>query len=73
MYGIEAEGELRERLRVAVGATRYVEDRRRPDAAAFDWSQWRLTLRATLLFGKGDELGGLPPAVRRMPEGRAAR
>ena len=73
MYGVEAEADPRERLRVSVGATRYVEDRRRPDAAAFDWGQWRLTLRVTLLFGRGDELGGLPPAVRRMPRGRAAR
>jgi len=73
VYGVEGEAEPRERLRVSVGATRYVEDHRRPDAAAFDWGQWRLTLRAVLSFGRGDELGGLPPAVRRMPGGRAAR
>lgn len=72
-YGVEAEAEPQPRLRVALGATRYVEDRRRPDAAAFDWGQWRLTLRAIVSFGRGDELGGLPPAVRRMPGGRAAR
>ncbi len=75
VYGVEAEAEPRPRLRLALGATRYVEDHRRPDAAAFDWGQWRLTLRAVLSFGRGgrDELGGLPPAVRRMPGGRAAR
>jgi hypothetical protein len=73
MYGVEAEAQPSERLHLSVGATRYLEDRRRPDAAAFDWGQWRLTLRATLSFGRGDELGGLPPAVRRMPGGRAAR
>ena len=75
VYGIEAETDPRPRLRVAFGATRYIDDHRRPDAAGFDWGQWRLTLRAILTFGRGggDELGGLPPAVRRMPGGRAAR
>lgn len=73
VFGIETEAQPRERLRVAFGATRYVENRRRPDAAAFDWGQWRVTLRAILSFGRGDDLGGLPPAVRRMPGGRAAR
>ncbi|HEV8399419.1 MAG TPA: hypothetical protein VGQ18_06205 [Gemmatimonadales bacterium] len=73
VYGVEAEADPRPRLRVALGATRYVDDHRRPDAAAFDWGQWRLTLRAVVTFGGGDELGGLPPPVRRMPGGRAAR
>lgn len=73
VYGVEAEADRGSRLRLSVGATRYVEDRRRPDAAAFDWGQWRLTLRAVVVFGRGGELEGLPPAVRRMPGGRAGR
>ena len=73
VYGLQAEVEPRQRLRVGLDATRYVEERRRPDAAAFDWSQWRVALRISVIIGRGDELGGLPPAVRRMPGGRAAR
>ena len=73
IYGLDADADVNERLRVSLGASRYVEDRRRPDAAAFDWSQWRVSARAVLLFGRGGDLGGLPPAVRRMPGGRTER
>jgi hypothetical protein len=73
MYGVDAEAEPGPRVRVALGASRYVEDRRRPDAAAIDWGQWRVMLRTLVSLGRGDDLGGLPPAVRRMPGGRAAR
>lgn len=73
VYGLQAEVEPRERLRLGLDAMRYVEDRRRPDAAAFDWGQWRIALRATFVIARGDDLEGLPPAIRRMPGGRAAR
>jgi len=56
-------------LRVGIGGVYYDEGRHRPDAAAFDWNQFRLTAFATLSLGKGAELRGLPPAVRRMPVG----
>jgi len=54
-------------------ASRYAESRRRPDAAAFDWDQLRCSARVVLLFGSAADLTTLPPAVRRMPGGRAAR
>jgi opacity protein-like surface antigen len=73
LYGFEADAGPGPRLRLSLGASRYVEDRHRPDAAAFDWGQWRVTVGAVVLFGRGDDLGVLPPAVRRMPGGRAAR
>ena len=73
VFGIDADGDVAERVRLSLGASRYAEERRRPDPAAFDWSQWRLTARAVLLFGRGADLGNLPPAVRRMPGGRSAR
>ena len=53
--------------RVQVDASRYVEDRQRPDAGAFDWNQLRVSARVVLLFGgsAGGGLTHLPPAVRR--------
>jgi hypothetical protein len=48
----------------------YDEERDRPDAAAFDWTQWRLSAGVTVLFAHGGDLENLPPAIRRMPSGR---
>ena len=73
LYGIDARVEPRPGLRFELGAVRYAEDRRRPDPAAIDWGQWRVTLRAVLAIGSGEDLQRLPPARRRMPGGRAAR
>ncbi|HVH08967.1 MAG TPA: hypothetical protein VM736_04145 [Gemmatimonadales bacterium] len=56
------------RLQIQMDASRYAEDRARPDAGAFSWDQVRLSARVVLLFGGGADLGGLPPAVRGMPE-----
>ncbi|MGH7675133.1 MAG: hypothetical protein ACREMV_07660, partial [Gemmatimonadales bacterium] len=72
-YGVDVDVQPTPQVRVSVGATRYDEERRRPDAAAIEWDQLRLTARVVLLFGSGADLGNLPPAVRRMPGGRAAR
>jgi hypothetical protein len=73
LYGIEGRVEPQPGLRVELGAVRYAEDRRRPDPAAIDWGQWRVTLRAVFSIGSGDDLDHLPPATRRMPGGRAQR
>jgi len=73
LYGIEGRIEPRSGMRLELGATRYDENRTRPDAAAMDWGQWRVMLRAVFAFGSADDLGHLPPAIRRMPGGRAER
>ncbi len=73
LYGIDGRVEPRPGLRFEIGAVRYAEDRRRPDPAAIDWGQWRVTLRAVLAIGSGDDLEHLPPAIRRLPGGRAGR
>ncbi len=73
LYGIEGRVEPQPGLRVELGAVRYAEDRRRPDPAAIDWDQWRVTLRAVFSLGSSDDLEHLPPATRRMPGGRAPR
>lgn len=72
-YGIEAEVVPAPRVRLGLTATRYVEIHRRPDAAAFDWDQLRVTARVTLLFANGADLDGLPAGIRLLPGGRAAR
>ncbi len=53
------------RLRLGLSATRYMEDRRRPDAAAFDWDQTRIVASVSWLIGSGGDRLSLPPAVRR--------
>jgi hypothetical protein len=67
-FGLSVDFRPTERLRLGVRATRYDEDRRRPDASAIDWSQTRLSASATWLLGSSVDRLPLPPAVRR--EGR---
>jgi hypothetical protein len=65
--GLEAEWWPTDRLRLAAGAVHYWEARRRPDAAAFEWNQTRLTARATLVLRSQADVVPLPPALPRMP------
>jgi len=67
-YGLAAELRPSERLRLGVRATRFEENRRRPDASGIDWSHTRLSASLSWLFGSNVEDLPLPPAVRR--EGR---
>jgi hypothetical protein len=67
--GLDIQAGVTPALRLGLGGAYYHEDRRRPDAQAFDWNQFRVTAFATIEFGKGADLRGLPPAVRRMPVG----
>ncbi|HET8712359.1 MAG TPA: hypothetical protein VFM23_01600 [Gemmatimonadales bacterium] len=73
LYGFDSRFQATQNLRLELGAVRYEEKRQRPDPAAMDWGQWRLTLRAVFAVGSGDDLERLPPARRRLPGGRAAR
>lgn len=67
-YGLSLDLRPTDRLRLGLGATRYEEDRRRPDASAVDWSQTRIRATLSWLFGSSADRLPLPPAVRR--EGR---
>jgi hypothetical protein len=67
--GLNVQAEVTPSLRLGLGGTYYTENRRRPDALALDWSQFRLTASAVLTLGSGADLLSLPPAVRRMPGG----
>ena len=73
VYGIDAEVAPSPRLRLALGATGYAEERARPDPAAFEWDQVRLTARVAVEFGRGADERALPRAIRRLPGGRSAR
>jgi len=66
--GLSAELRPSDRLRLTAGLVRYQEDRRRPDAAEFDWSQTRLRAGLSWLLGSSADRMPLPPARRR--EGR---
>jgi hypothetical protein len=67
--GVDVQASVTGSLRLGVGGVYYSEGRHRPDALALDWNQFRVTAFATIAFGKGADLRGLPPAVRRMPVG----
>ena len=67
--GVDLQAGVTAGLRVGAGGMYYEEDRRHPDAQAFHWNQFRLTAFATIALGKGADLRGIPPAVRRMPVG----
>lgn len=71
--GLDAEYRVNERLRFALTAARYFEDRKRPDAGAFDWNQTRIGARVTLLLSTNSDQMPLPRAVRRRPGGGAGR
>ncbi|HEU5261544.1 MAG TPA: hypothetical protein VFU41_09005 [Gemmatimonadales bacterium] len=73
LYGVQVLYRPSPRTSFQLDASRYAEDRERPDAAAFDWNQVRVSARVVLLFGGGADVANLPPAVRRMPGGRTAR
>lgn len=68
LMGLAADYRPTSRVRIQVDASRYAEDRKRPDAGAFNWDQVRVSARLSVLFGGGADGGGLPPAVRGMPE-----
>jgi hypothetical protein len=59
--GLGIQGDATPWLRLDLGATYYGEERRRPDRAAFDWNQLRVTARAVVVLGSGADLRSLPP------------
>ena len=62
--GAEAAYRVSPRLELALAGAQYFEDRRRPDAGAFDWDQFRLQARVTWIFGSDPDRLRLPPAIR---------
>jgi hypothetical protein len=60
--GGSAEYHAGQRLRVGLALDRYWESRDRPDAASFDWNQWRLSARVSLTLRSAADRWVLPPA-----------
>jgi hypothetical protein len=69
VLGFDAAWQVQPRLRVAVGAAHYDENRDRPDAAGIEWKQLRANARITWQLASDPEVAPLPPAIRRRPEG----
>ncbi len=67
--GFNVQADVASSLRLALGGIYYTEDRRRSDAQALDWNQFRATASVILLLGRGADGQSLPPAIRRMPTG----
>jgi hypothetical protein len=72
-YGVDAAVEATSRVQVGLTLALYDETHGRPDAGAFDWDQFRVATRVVLLLGGGADYARLPPAIRLLPGGRAAR
>jgi hypothetical protein len=67
-FGIDVDARAADRFNVGLSLIRMNEERERPDAAAFDWNQTRLTARLTYTFSSRErDRGNLPDAIRRMP------
>jgi hypothetical protein len=64
VFGGEIDWQPSAAWRMSIGATRVEEQRDRPDAAAIDWDQWRLTARVTLIRGTDVDRIPLPRAIR---------
>jgi hypothetical protein len=58
--GAAADYRVAERWSAGLSVDRYWESRDRPDAAAFDWNQWRLSARVSLTLGSAADRW-LPP------------
>ena len=62
--GVQAEWRLSDRWKANLGASRFMEERDRPDAAAFDWDQTRIVAGLSVMLGWEEGQVPLPPAVR---------
>ena len=67
MFGTSLDFEPFRGVRVTANLRRYDERRDRPDAAAFDWEQFRFSLGASVYFGSHIATSHVPPAVLRVP------
>lgn len=72
VFGVDARATIGSRLRAFVGASRYAEDRDRPDAGALSWNQVRFAAGVVLELGGAME-GGAMSVIRRLPGGRSER
>ena len=67
-YGVYAQYRSSSRIRAELDVSRYAEDRKRPDAASFDWNQLRASARVVLAFAVSE-----PPPVSSHQQKQSAK
>jgi hypothetical protein len=66
--GFDIDARATDRFNVGLTIVQMNEERFRPDNAAFDWNQTRVSARATWFLASNErDRGSLPKAIRRMP------
>lgn len=68
VYGMQASVVARDNVSVAFTLARYDENRERPDAASFEWDQFRFGAKVVMTFSSADRLP-LPKAITNRPAG----
>jgi hypothetical protein len=68
VFGMQASIVARDNVSVAFNVARTDENRKRPDAASFEWDQFRFGARVVLSFSSADRLP-LPKAITTRPAG----
>ena len=67
-FGLDVDARATDRFNVGLSVVQINEERFRPDNAAFDWNQTRVSARATWYIASNEQdRGQLPKAIRRMP------
>ena len=67
-FGLDVDARATDRFNVGFSLIQMNEERDRPDNAAFDWDQTRLTARLTYTFSsRENDRGRLPAVLKRMP------
>ena len=71
--GANARVRVLDQFDIDLGVAWFSENRERPDAAAIDWSGWRMHSGVRWTFGSPVDASGLPAAVLRIPSRGASR
>jgi len=70
-YGASVDYRATSRVRIQFDASGFSE-KQETVTDPVDWDQLRLSARVVLLFGRGADVGSLPAAIQRMPDGQRA-
>lgn len=73
VFGVRIDYQPVEQVRLNLELQQYDETRRRPDAARFEWNQFRLQAGMALTLGSGADARRLHPAILAIPAAPAAR
>lgn len=73
VFGLRIDYHPVDQVRLNLELQQYDETRRRPDAARFEWNQFRLHAGMTLTLGSGADARSLHPAILAIPEAPVTR